>query len=266
MEMLVPVPLVFAFSHFGTQRERWIAAAAAAFMGATIFLSGSRGGMVAFTVEIAIFLVFVFRQCYKQNIAIVLSAFLLISLAVIVWSGGREVKARIATFTVHKHSDLATDLRLQIDRDTLHMFKQHPLVGWGQGTFAEVYPRFCSFYTDSSVNAAHNDLLQVMAETGILGFGIMLWFLVVTFRNALRKSSKWTSNLNGAVAVAAILGISGILVHSLVDFNMQVPANAAVFYSLCTIAAMEPQFKTHRRMHRHIEAEWPVDSRELAKL
>lgn len=266
MEMMVPVPLVFAFSHFGTQRERWIAAAAAAFMGATIFLSGSRGGMVAFTVEIAIFLVFVFRQRQKQNIAIFLSAFLLISLAVIAWSGGREVKARIATFTVDKHSDLATDLRLQIDRDTLHMFKQHSLVGWGQGTFADVYPRFRSFYTNSSVNAAHDDLLQVMAETGFLGFGIMLWFLVVTFRNALRKSSKWTSNLNGAVAVAAILGISGILVHSLVDFNMQVPANAAVFYSLCTIAAMEPQFKTHRRMHRHIEAEWPVDSRELAKL
>jgi hypothetical protein len=60
--------------------------------------------------------------------------------------------------------------------------------------------------------------------------------------------------LNGAVAVAAILGISGILVHSLVDFNMQIPANAALLYSLCTIAAMEPRFRSHRRTHRHLEA------------
>jgi len=262
MEMLIPVPMVFAFSRFGSQRERWIAACAAAFMGATIFLSGSRGGMIAFVVEIAIFLALVFRERQKQNITILLGAFLLVALFVVAWTGGHEVKARIATFAGDTHSDLATDIRLQIDRDTLRMSRHHPLLGWGQGTFADVYPQFRSFYTDSLVNAAHNDFLQVLAETGIIGFGIMLWFLVITARNALRKSFKWTAELNGAVAVAALLGISGILVHSLVDFNMQVPANAALFYSLCTVAAMEPRFQTHRRMHAHTKVEWPVESRE----
>jgi O-antigen ligase len=146
------------------------------------------------------------------------------------------------------------------------MFRQRPALGWGQGTFADVYPRFRSFYTDSLVNFAHNDFLQVLAESGIIGFGIMIWFLVITLRIAVRKSSQWPSNLNGAVSAVAILGISGILVHSLVDFNMQVPANAALFYSLCTIAAMEPRFKTHRRTHRHSEVEWPIDSREAGSL
>jgi O-antigen ligase len=252
MEMFIPVPLVFAFSRFGGQRKRWIAASAAAFMASTIFLSGSRGGMVAFTVEIAIFLALVFREPRKQNIAIILATFFLVALAIIAWTGGREVEARIATFAGNQHSDLATDVRLQIDRDILRMSSHHPLLGWGQGTFAEVYPEFRSFYTDSVVNAAHNDFLQVLAETGIAGFGIMLWFLVITVRSALRKSANWTSNLNGAVAVAALLGISGILVHSLVDFNMQIPANAALFYALCAVAAMEPRFKTHRRNHRQI--------------
>lgn len=263
MEMLIPVPLVFAFSRFGNQRERWIAASAAAFMAATIFLSGSRGGMLAFCVEIAIFLTLVFRERQKQSIAILLGAFLVISVATISWTGGREVKARIATFSVHRNSDLANDIRLQIDRDILQMTKQRPVLGWGQGTFADVYPQFRSFYADSLINAAHNDFLQVLAETGIIGFAIMLWFLVITMRNALRKSAKWKSNLNGAVAVAALLGISGILVHSLVDFNMQIPANAALFYALCTVAAMEPRFKTHRRMHRHSEVEWPVESASM---
>jgi O-antigen ligase len=255
MEMLIPVPLVFAFSRFGHQRERWMAASAAAFMGATVFLSGSRGGMIAFAVEIAIFMAFVFRERQKQNIGILLAAFLLILVGVIAWTGGREVKARIATLAADKHSDIPTDIRLQIDRDILRMARPHLIVGWGQGTFAEVYPRFRSFYSDSLVNAAHNDFLQVLAETGILGFGIMFWFVVTTLRHALRKSYKWPSNLNGALAVAAILGISGILVHSLVDFNMQIPANAALFYSLCTIAAMEPRFKSHRRAHRRVDAE-----------
>jgi O-antigen ligase len=263
IEMLIPVPLVFAFSRFGSQRERWISASAAAFMAATIFLSGSRGGMIAFTVEMAIFLAFVFRERQKQNIAVLLGAFLLFALALIAWTGGHEVKARIATFAGNQHSDLATDIRLQIDRDTLRMSIRHPLLGCGQGTFADVYPQFRSFYTDSLVNAAHNDLLQVLVETGIIGFGIMLWFLVITVRNALRKSAKWSSNLNGAVAIAALLGISGILVHSLVDFNMQIPANAALFYSLCVVAAMEPRFKTHRRTHRRIGANCPEELREI---
>lgn len=262
MEMLVPVPLVFAFSRFGNQRERWIAASAAAFMAATIFLSGSRGGMIAFAVEIAIFVALVFRERQKKNIPILLGAFLLISLAMIIWTGGGEVKARIATFAADKHSDIATDIRLRIDRDILRVVRHRLMLGWGQGTFADVYPRFRSFYTDSLVNAAHNDFLQILAETGVIGFGIMIWFMVLTLRHALRKSFKWTSNLNGAVSVVAILGISGILVHSLVDFNMQIPANAALFYSLCTVGAMESRFKSHRRMQRHIEAEWTEDMRE----
>jgi hypothetical protein len=36
-----------------------------------------------------------------------------------------------------------------------------------------------------------------------------------------------------------MLGITGILVHSLVDFNLQIPANAALFYVLCVVAAMD---------------------------
>jgi hypothetical protein len=61
MEMLVPIPLVFAFRRYARGRERWAAASAAAFMGATIFLSGSCGGMIAFAVQISIFRCFVFR-------------------------------------------------------------------------------------------------------------------------------------------------------------------------------------------------------------
>jgi O-antigen ligase len=130
MEMLVPVPLVFAFSRFGNQRQRWIAASAAAFMAATIFLSGSRGGMIAFAVEIAIFVALVFRERQKKNIPILLGAFLLISLAMIIWTGGGEVKARIATFAADKHSDIATDIRLQIDRDILRVVRHRPMLGW----------------------------------------------------------------------------------------------------------------------------------------
>ena len=247
MEMLVPVPLVFAFSRYARGRERWAAASAAAFMGATIFLSGSRGGMVAFALEVAIFLWFLFRERTGGRAAFLMATFLVISLASIAWIGGSDVTARLSTISANKHSELANDIRLKINRDALHMFAQRPILGWGLGTFETVYPQFRSFYTDLLVDKAHNDYLQLLAETGLLGFAVMIWFLVSALRAALPKIRNWPSDVNGAVALAVLIGISGILVHSLVDFNLQIPANALLFYVLCVVAAMGPRFRNSRR-------------------
>jgi O-antigen ligase len=251
MEMLVPVPLVFAFSRYARGRERWAAASAAACMGATIFLSGSRGGMVAFALQVAIFLWFLFRERTGGRAAFLMAAFLVLSLASIAWIGGSEVTARLSTISTNKHSELAGDIRLKINRDALHMFAQRPILGWGLGTFETVYPQFRSFYTNFLVDKAHNDYLQLLAETGALGFAIMIWFLVAALRPALRKIRNWPSDVNGAVALVALVGISGILLHSLVDFNLEIPANALFFYVLCAVAAMEPRFKSRRERKPH---------------
>ena len=61
------------------------------------------------------------------------------------------------------------------------------------------------------------------------------------------KLKNWTETANGALTVAALLGCVGILVHSFLDFNLQIPANAALFYVLCAIAAAEPLQESHRK-------------------
>lgn len=250
MEMLVPIPLVFAFSRYAHGRERWVAASAAAFMGATIFLSGSRGGMIAFAVQVAIFLYFLFREKAANRGAFLMAAFLVISLACIAWIGGSEVTARLSTINTGKHSDLSNDIRFQINRDTLHMLRQRPILGWGLGTFETVYPQFRSFYTNLLVDKAHNDYLQLLAETGVVGFAVMLWFLISVFRPARPKIRNWPSDINGAVTLSAVIGIAGILIHSFVDFNLEIPANALLFFSLCAIAALPPRFRKSRRDHK----------------
>ena len=72
------------------------------------------------------------------------------------------------------------------------------------------------------------------------------WFFL-NVKDANGKIQNWRSDVNAGVAIAAALGISGILVHSLLDFNLEIPANALLFYVLCTVAAMEPRFANHRR-------------------
>jgi hypothetical protein len=82
---------------------------------------------------------------------------------------------------------------------------------------------------------------------GAAGFLIMVWFLVALFRSAFQKLNHAPSATNAAATLAAVLGISGILVHGLVDFNLQIPANATLFYVLCVVAAMELCSSRHRR-------------------
>lgn len=250
MEMLAPIPLVFAFSKYARGRTRWIAAACAAFMGATIFLSGSRGGMAAYALQIALFFWFLFRERTRNGVALVLVAFLLVALASVAWIGGTEVTGRISSVASNKQTEIGSDVRFAVYRDSVHMFVQRPVLGWGLDTFAEVYPQFRSFYTNQRVNRAHNDYLELLTDTGVLGLGIGIWFLIAALRPAIRKARTWSGDVNGAVALAALLAVSGILVHSFVDFNLHIPANAMLFYVLCAVAADDTRFRNHRGEHR----------------
>ena len=139
-------------------------------------------------------------------------------------------------------------MRLAIDRDCLKMFAHRPMSGWGLGVFPDIYPEFRSFYSDFAVDRAHNDYLQLLVETGATGMAMMLWFLAVVYRSALRKL-KARTDTNNAVALATCLGVTGILAHSFFDFNLQIPANASMFLVLCGIAAMGPRFGLRKKRH-----------------
>jgi len=240
MELLVPIPLVIALSRVAQEKERLVAGIAAAVMVGTVFLSGSRGGMVSIFVELVILAVLLLRQRKNARIAIAAGAFAVVLLSLLTWLGGKELTTRVVSISSETRTEISGGMRLSIDRDTLHMFAKKPVIGWGLGTFPTIYPEFRSFYTNFFVNEAHNDYLQLLAEMGILGFGIMLWFVIVLYRRGLKKISNWTTDVSGAATLACLLAASGILVHSAFDFNLQIPANAALFYVFSSIAAAPP--------------------------
>ena len=242
MEMLVPIPLVISLLHSVPRPRRVLAGVAAAVMASTIFLSGSRGGMVAFAVQIAVLSAILVKRRKGRNIVLAFGAFLALVAGLLVWLGGSELTDRVASIHTESSSELSGGLRLTIDRDALKMFARKPVLGWGLGVFPTVYPQYRSFYTDLFVNQAHNDYVQLLVEMGALGFVTMLWFIAAAYYRALEKLDSWTKDANGAIAMAAMLGMTGILTHSLTDFNLEIPANAALFYVLCTVAAMDPRF------------------------
>jgi O-antigen ligase len=244
MEMLTPVPLVIALSRRCSVQKRWLAGVAASIMATSILFSGSRGGMIAFATEMLLLAVLLLRRNARSKTMGAMVAFVLLTLALAAWMGDSELIQRLGSIHTQARSELSGGTRLSVDRDALRMFAQKPLLGWGLGLFPDIYPQFRSFYTNFWVDHAHNDYLELLVETGTAGFLIAVWFLLTTFRSAARKLRQREWGTIGLARLAALVGVSGILVHSLVDFNLQIPANAAIFYVLCTLATMKLESAT----------------------
>ena len=246
MEMLVPIPFVLSMGHLFRGGKRALVASCAVLMAATIFLSGSRGGMLAFVFEMVLFAALTVGKKRNPRIALGTMAVCVFILALLIFLGrGGQVLGRLG--------DLSPGIRLDITKDSLRMFSHRPVWGWGLGTFPTVYPSYRSFYTNLFVNEAHNDYVQLLVETGLLGFGLMLWFVARLYRYGLPTSRRWEFQWDGAVSLAALLGCTGILVHSFVDFNLQIPANAALFYVLCGLVASPLAESARPRRSRHGE-------------
>jgi O-antigen ligase len=94
------------------------------------------------------------------------------------------------------------------------------------------------------VNFAHNDYLQVLIEGGVIGFGIGLMLLVLVLRSSVKAAVYARSLDDRLLSIACISSFIAILLHSFVDFNMYVPANA---FAVVWIAGISATRVTARR-------------------
>ncbi|HEX4784349.1 MAG TPA: O-antigen ligase family protein [Candidatus Sulfotelmatobacter sp.] len=257
MEMLTPIPFVVSMGHLLQGGKRALAGFCAGVMATTIFLSGSRGGMIAFICQSVVFMALAFGKKRSPRLAMGSVAVCVFILALLFFLDQGQALAHLG--------DLNPDIRLDITKDSLKMFSHRPVLGWGLGTFPTIYPRYRSFYTNLFINEAHNDYAQLLVEMGTLGFVLMLWFLVSLYRHGLPTSRSWEFRWDWGVSLAALLGCTGILVHSFVDFNLQITANAALFYSLCGLAASKPlETVSRRKRSRSIQEEESAARRHLS--
>lgn len=256
MEMLLPIPLVLAVLGIERGSKRILLWLCAGTMMISVFLSQSRGGVLAMLVE----LVFLAALALPRDTArrhhrtwFVAVAVAIAFLAFVGWLGGNALLER---FSVPRKQELAGLGRPVILKDTLRMIARKPATGWGFGTYPIVFPQFRSFYTSLFVNHAHNDYAELIAETGIAGAVAIGWFLFGLYRAGLRKIRDRQSRMIDAVALYALTACTGIVAHSFWDFNLQIPANAALFFALCALASTP---LTASRV-RERAAETPPDS------
>src|ERR1700730_434031 len=231
MEMLTPIPLAMALTDDAKRHRQLLWMAAGTLMAATIFICGSRGGMTAFAVQI-MFLAGLFVTRRSRRTAWTLFAICLAIATFVFWIDSGRVLKQLGSMW----DPLSMMSRLEVARDVPRMVRLRPIAGWGLGVFPIIYPQYRSFSTNLVVNQAHNDYLQALVETGILGFACVVWFIVNLYRSGLR-SFRAHSRVAAVRALGPLVGCTGILVHSLSDFNLHIPANAALFFVLCGIAS-----------------------------
>jgi O-antigen ligase len=256
-EMIIPialVPLVLG----KVRRERvFLVGLLAVVPMVALILSASRGGIVSFGVEMVILFLLLLIRRVRGKYVIVGGVVVLAAMMAVSWIGVQQVLARFAGI---QNLEVSAGKRAAMRRDTWRLFLDHPVIGTGLGTLEMVYPPYDSVYDGKVVNHAHNDYLEGLAETGVIGGLCCLWFLGVLLLNGLKGMADLGSSFGSALNLSGLVACCGILVHSLVDFNLHIPANALLFFVSAHMAAVrlpstdqaveENQPKRSRRMRK----------------
>ena len=237
MELLAPIGMAFlAFRGVRRDLVPLVGLFTLVPVGA-IFLSASRGGVVAFLIETAMLAaLFIFRRSQKLKIVPAV-AFVLLGIAVIGWLGATRAVGR---FLPNHPGEATLTRRWSMFKGAERIFFAHPLTGTGLGTLEVVFPRYETDYDGKLVNHAHNDYVETLADLGVPGGLLGLAFLVTLFKKGTGGLASEQSHFSFAYHAAALTACVGLLLHSLVDFNLQIPSNALIFLIQAGLAVTPP--------------------------
>jgi O-antigen ligase len=236
VELVFPValvPLVLG----KVRKERWIVVGLFGLLPiGALFLSASRGGVISFSVQLAVLiLIMILRRTGGKHVLagglVLLLAFLLVS-----WLGVRQVLDRFSSL---QSLEVTTGKRASMRHDTWRVFLDHPWTGTGLGTLPTVFPAYETLYDAKFVNHAHNDYLEALADTGVVGGAFCATFIGMLLFFSLRQLLQIDKPFAAALHISGLVACVGFLVHSFVDFNLHIPSNALLFLLMAHLATGE---------------------------
>jgi O-antigen ligase len=154
---------------------------------------------------------------------------------------GTDLFVRALSMT-DEETVLGLNGRMIIWKGTLGMIKDNLLIGIGPGTFATIFPQYQLAGSSARFYQVHNDYLHFLVELGVLFLPLLGWLLLSLFNTGRRKLQS-TSRQVWGISLGAMTGIVAILIHSFVDFNLHIPANAILFTVLAALVVGGPKQK-----------------------
>lgn len=242
-EMVAPLALTFAIyrrSRGDDVRIFFLIAAVLIFL--ALVLSGSRGGWLSGVAIMLCFGSLAFKRLSGSESRASLGGLLVIPVLVAagVWWMGVDPLADRLVANDQEVEQFKNIGRFSIWKNTLKIIRERPVAGTGLGTYEVAYPQWDSSDGRFRVEQAHNDYLQCLAELGLLG-GLIVAAFIGWFFYTMVKEIQDRSHSSQArwIKIGCLCGIVGLLVHSFVDFNLQIPSNAFYFVLLVGLATTD---------------------------
>lgn len=205
-----------------------------------LILTHSRMGNTAFFASMMIAGVIglmLSRHATRSTIVLLTSLIVIDTFLVGAWFGVEKVVDRIEQTQVKAQQNfLPEEGRDEIDIYALRLWNDYRWLGAGAGSFYSVFPRYRQHDVTAFFDHAHNDYLEIAGEQGLIGLALLGLAVAISLLAALRAQLRRRSTLMRGMAFAATMGIVSLLIHASVDFNFQIPANAATFMVLMALA------------------------------
>lgn len=241
LEMIIPIAMAMGLSSRISHSLRIGLIYCALVMLAGLAVTFSRGAWFSIVVSITILLMIFFRRPHLRWATLAVVILLTGGVAFFMKSssdaGQRIVEVRNVDGEIE-------NIRFVIWKAGLEMWKKQPILGTGPGHFDHRFQEFRPESFQHRAGYAHNDYLNTLTDYGIVGLILVLLtpgILLVNFKgiwkgNRRDQTSIGEKNSNKEpVLIGCSLGLLAIMIHSIVDFNMQIPANAAVMTVLLAI-------------------------------
>jgi hypothetical protein len=192
-----------------------------------LVLTRSRMGNVGFFASltgVGAFYLLAVRKLSGRTIAFFASLLVIDLLVVGNFFGIEKVAERF------QQASIDSKERVNTDRDALAMLRDFPVTGIGAGSFHAVYPMYTSAVVVTGFTRhAEDDYLQFACELGLVFAAVLAAVVLASLCTAIRAQLKRRDPLLQGMGFAATMAIVALLIHSAVDFNLQIPANAAMF-------------------------------------
>ena len=203
-----------------------------------LILAASRGGIVSFALEVGVLVVLArTRRGLDGPRIIAMGVVALAAVVLVAWLGAGKAIERLSNTRV---GDVTVMRRVSMFRGAEHIFRDHPIKGAGLGTTISVYPRYETLYDGYVVDHVHNDYIEALAETGLLGGLCGVAFLWLLYREARKSFVAEQGHFSRALHASAIAAVCGLLLHTWVDFNLHIPSNALLFLLQAYLATSPP--------------------------
>ncbi|MEO8426343.1 MAG: O-antigen ligase family protein, partial [Verrucomicrobiota bacterium] len=260
LEMILPLALSYTLAgRFGHATKVFLGYASLVIL-AGIGVSISRGGWIATGITLSVFfaLLLSHRDYRKQAIACLA---VLLAAGIVFTKKTEKPQERFQNMFVNGKLE---DIRFKLWKPAVEIWKENIWFGAGPAHFDFRFRQYRPEEVQMRGDRVHNDYLNTLTDWGIIGF-VLVGSAFVLLGKGLVKTWKFVQRSSNDFAIkksnktafvfGAALGLLAILLHSFVDFNMHIPANAILAISWMALLSGHLRFATEQYW---VPSRWPI--------